>query len=94
MKRNVTSVGLLTAAVLLVVIGVAAKFQGGAPHPIFDGLVVGERVGINGSGGQWEIRNYSGNKRLEELGPDYLIYSERGKRYAIHINHISIVEIR
>lgn len=94
MNRKMTSMGILAAAVLLVVIGVAAKFQGDAPHPIFDGLVVGERIGINGGNGGFEIRNYSGTMRLEELGPDYLIYSERGKRYAIYITQIKIVEIR
>lgn len=94
MNRKMTIVGMLAAAMLLVVIGVAAKFQGPDRHPIFDGLEVGERVGVIGGNGGWEIRNYSGSMRLEDVGPDYIVYSERGRRFAIHINQIKVVEIR
>ncbi|MCA9101908.1 MAG: hypothetical protein KDA63_12185 [Planctomycetales bacterium] len=93
MKRT-TTLAILCAAMLLVTIGAAAKFQAAAPHPIFSGLVVGERISVMEGRQGWDVRNYNGTQTLEALGPDYLSFSDRGKHYAIYVSQIHVVETR
>ena len=63
-------------------------------HPVFSALEVGQFISI-----RWEqtgcvISDWGGIKKVEAIGPDYLVYSETGMTFYLYINQVILVTVR
>ncbi len=63
-------------------------------HPMFSALTIGQLINV-----QWEatgcvISDWGGIKKVEAIGPNYLVYSEEGMTYYLYINQVKLVMVR
>ena len=101
MYKHLRPIGLIVFAVCVLGVGLAAQVQD-RPHPIFEGLEVGERYEINwgdvGRGeigaGYCEITNNPGNNRVVALGTDHIVFESGGHTLAVPITQIRFVRLR
>ena len=101
MYKRLRPIGLIAFAVCVLGVGLAAQMEE-RPHPIFEGLEVGERydirwcnaVGARPGNGYCEISNNPGVCQVVELGSDYMVYENRGHTFAVPITQIKFVTLR
>ena len=98
MYQRLRPLGLILFAVCVLAVSLAAQMEE-KPHPIFNGLEVGQRYDIRWSGGPGrtgycEISDSPGTDQIVELGSDYFVYRETDRTFAVPLAQIKFVTIR
>ena len=92
---------LIVFALFILGVGLAAQMPD-RPHPIFEGLKVGERYAISWGDaerdrigvGYCEITNNPGNNRVVKIGSDYIVFESGAHTLAVPITQIRFVRLR